>query len=330
VIEDSDDFALVMPTYEGTPFLRRTLDHLKSIAYPGLVVISDDSSGEHRAFAAAAPEAYPELWLEVHAYPHGTRFLPKLCATLERVPARYVMLCAQDDFVVPEALEQLVAALDADDTLAAIRGRVARFSLARSPDGGAARVELHRHPMREYLDADPARRVLDMVRDFAPALYSVHRRSRFLAALATAEARAPNVIFFQYLASCVTARQGGIGCLDLLYYVRQGHARSWAATLQRDYEHWPLLIASPDYSRHFGAFRAAMLDLLARDDGTSAVTGEAFDEAYVELARRSLCGAGKPNPREDAFFARLSDRATPEGRTLAGVVDFCLRYPETW
>jgi glycosyltransferase domain-containing protein len=329
-IEDPDCFALVLPTLDGTPFLRRTLDHLRAIGYPGLVVIADDSSGAHRAFVAAAPGTFPEVWLEVHEYPPGTRFLPKLVATLERLKSRYVMLCAQDDFVVPGGLEALVGALDGDASLVAARGRVARFSLHRTGAEGAARVELHRHPMREYLDADPVRRVLEHVRDFAPALYSVHRREALAHGLRLTEERTQNVIFFQYLSSCITAFLGRIECLDTLYYVRQRHAQSWAARVGRDYEHWPRLVAAPGYSRYYQEFRAAVLELLSPRHADGDALGTAFDDAYVELVRRSLCSIGAPNAREDAFFARLSAPDTPERAQVAAIVDFCLQYPDTY
>jgi hypothetical protein len=46
--------------------------------------------------------------------------------------------------------------------------------------------------------------------------------------------------------------------------------------------------------------------------------------------RRSLCNIGLPNPREDAFFARLSKQSAPEYAQLATVIDFCVKYPDTY
>ena len=51
LIEDPLKFALVIPTYEGTAFLRRCLDYLDSVGYPGQIVLSDDSSGESNSTA---------------------------------------------------------------------------------------------------------------------------------------------------------------------------------------------------------------------------------------------------------------------------------------
>jgi glycosyltransferase domain-containing protein len=322
---DPGRFALIIPTYEGTAFLRRTLDYFGELGYPGRLVLADDSSGPHRSFAESAAGLYPELAIELHAYPHGTRFLAKLISTLERLDARFVMLCAQDDFVVPEALERLVARLDADPGLAATRGQIARFKLLGGND-----IRLIPHPMKPHPETDPAERVLQHLRDFCPAFYSVHRRELLIEALRLTEAKTKNVIFFQYLSSCITAFQGRIDCTDELFYLRQSHPASWAATLNRDYEHWPLLVASPDYSRYYAEFRAALLELFAGAPGGSAPDlGGKVDEAYLELVRRSFCQVGETNPLHDAFYQRLQKPGTREADLLHSVVRFCREYPDT-
>ena len=281
------------------------------------------------ASIAASPRARPgstqELAIEFHPYPHGTRFLAKIIETLERIDARFVMLCAHDDFVVPEALERLVARLDADPGLAATRGQVARFKLLGGTD-----VRLIPHPMKPHPEADPAERVLQHLRDFCPVFYSVHRRELLLESLRLTEAKTRNVIFFQYLSSCITAFQGRIDCTDELFYLRQSHPASWAAVLNRDYEHWPLLVASPDYSRYYGEFRAALLELLAGTHaGANPELGGRLDEAYLELVRRSFCQVGETNPLHDAFYRRLTQPGTREASLLQSVVKFCREYPDT-
>jgi glycosyltransferase domain-containing protein len=324
-LEDPSRFALIIPTYEGTAFLRRALDYLGEIAYPGRLVLADDSSGEHRGFAESAAGLYPELAIEFHGYPHGTRFLAKIIATLERIDARVVMLCAHDDFVVPEALERLIARLEADPALAATRGQVARFKLVGGTD-----IRLVPHPMKPYPEPEPVERVLQHVRDFCPMFYSVHRRKLLIESLRLTEAKTRNVIFFQYLSSCVTAFQGRIDCTDELFYLRQSHPASWAAMLNRDYEHWPLLVASPDYSRYYGAFRSALLELLAGARGAAtAELGGRIDDAYLELVCRSFCQVGESNPLHDAFYQRLQQPGTRESGLLQSVVKFCREYPDT-
>jgi hypothetical protein len=36
-------FSLVIPTFEGTPFLKRTLDYFRHVSFKGKIVLSDNS-----------------------------------------------------------------------------------------------------------------------------------------------------------------------------------------------------------------------------------------------------------------------------------------------
>jgi glycosyltransferase domain-containing protein len=333
LIEDAAAFALIIPTYEGAPFLRRCLDHLRSLGHPGHVVLADDSSGAHREFVESCPARYPELTLEVHSYPHGTQFLDKLCQSLDRVRARFVMLCGQDDFVVPAALERLAATLDADAGLACARGRVARFRIHRKEGaGGGDRVgiEFLEHPMRAYRDAHAVDRVLAHLRSYSSTLYSVHRRAGLIESFRRTAAATRNVVFMQYLSSCITAAQGRIECVDTLFLARQAHAASWAAQLMGDSEHWPLLVASPKFSAYYQEFRNALLALLRGEAGADEHLGERIDEAFVALVKLGLCRIGAGDPEEAAFYARLATGGTEEQRTADAIVKLALGYPETY
>ena len=101
-INDPAHFSVVIPTFEGTPFLERTLDYFRDLAFKGRLVLADNSSGEHRKFVAACAGKYPELRLEILAYPESIRFLDKMIAALEKIDSRFVLLHAHDDFLVVE------------------------------------------------------------------------------------------------------------------------------------------------------------------------------------------------------------------------------------
>ncbi len=336
LIEDDRCFSLVVPTYEGTPFLRRLLDYLKAGNYLGHVLLSDNSSGEHRAFVESCPARYPELWLEVDAYEGPIGFLDKLARSLAKLQARHVMLCAQDDFFVPAAVENLVALLEADDGLACARGHVARFLLRPLDTDGAARrlrIDLNKHAMLPYADADPLQRVLAHLRAYTSTLYSVHRREPFLDCLRITAAATQSVVFFQYLQSCVTVALGRVACTDELFLARQVHARSWSATmLEGDYEHWPLLATSPKYSGYYAGFRDTLAGVLADrlHAGERAAIGALVDREFPALVRRSFCRSYPSDAASDAFFARLHADGSSESTCINGIAKFCMPYPDTY
>jgi len=333
-IDDAHCFALLIPTYQGTPFLRRLLDFLEAEQYPGHIVLSDNSSGEHRTFVESCQARYAQLWLDVQCYDFDIGFLDKLARTLERIEARNVMLCGQDDYVVAPAVEKLLDVIEADPGLACVRGRVARFLLR--PDGQeaaqpSARVHLNNYPMLAYEDPDPVRRVLAHMHAYTSTLYSLHRRTQLLECFRYTDTATRNVIFWQYLSSCVTVALGRVACLDEMFLARQIHAQSWSATAL-DHEHWPLLVTSPSYSAYYQAFRAALIAFLvehagAADDGS---LGECIDHAFVDLVRRAFCGRSQSDAANKAFFARLQTAGTVEEQFMTRATQFTLRYRDTY
>ena len=334
LIEDDAAFALVVPTFEGTPFLRRLLDWLKEGGYPGYVVLSDDSSGTHREFVASCPERYPGLWIDVDAHPHPTPFLGKLASTLSRLEARHVMLCAQDDFVDAGALERLLALLESDDGLSCARGRIARFRVTAGEAGARdARLDWNKHAMLAYEEATPLERVLAHLRRYTATLYSVHRRERLLDAFRRTAAATRSAIFFQYLSSCLCVAMGRVACTDDLFLLRQIQPQSWSATMpEGDYEHWPLLVTSPAYSTYYQEFRGALAGYLAAlpGGGDGEAIGRAIDREFPALIRRTFGGQSVSDPANDAFFARLGKAGTPEHALVNRVARFVLRYDGTY
>src|SRR5258706_15591562 len=301
-IYDSDFFSLVIPTFEGTPFLRRTLDYFRHVSFKGKIVLSDNSSREHRKFVTSCSSDYPELWIEVFTFAEEVRFLDKIVGTLEKIDSHFVMLHAQDDFMVPLAVEQCVDFLADNPDYSVARGRIAMFTLGRDSNAPAGKVSvsLVPHPMRGYQQQQAVERMLAHIERYASSFYSVHRRDSLVESFRITEAATKNVIFFQYLSSCISALMGKIRCSDKLFYVRQGHEDSWSARLKKgDYEHWPMLITSPDFSRYYREFRTALAQYVEK---TAGVPGEAIgsriDVAALGLFQRGYCGRGMGNPEE--------------------------------
>ena len=331
LIDDPSLFSVVVPTFEGTAYLRRLLDYFRHIGFEGAIVLADNSSGEHRDFVTACPRDYGDLDIEVRQFPPDIRFLDKMTKTLENVDSRFVMLHAHDDFMIPPAVERCVGFLAEHPGYSVARGRVGMIAFARD-SAGNVQVSLIPHPMRGYEADDAGDRVLHHIERYASAFYSVHRREPLIESFQRTEAATKNVIFFQYLSSCISVLRGKVRCLDELFYVRQGHEDSWSGNLKRsaDYEHWPMLITSPGFSRYYQEFRACLSALVGETSGTPAAEfGARIDHAALSLFRRSICGEERDNPEEARFIERLEDPASDENRLVNAVVQFAARYGDT-
>lgn len=332
LIDDPRVFTLIVPNHNGAAFLRRILDYCEAEGYRGALAVADSSPPDRQAEVRDCVAAHPGLRLDLQTFPPEISFFDKLAGALERLSSRIVMVCANDDYVMFDALERCVACLEDDAGLAVARGRHTMFELQRGADAGAAPVlKLHTYPMRGYDAEDPLERLLGFVNQYSTTFNSVHRRELLLDAARVTAAGSENRIFIQYLLSAVAAVQGRIACLDDLFYVRQGHAAStsaqWRAT---DYEHWPLLITHPRFSAYYLRFRAALRDYHAGRYGPAADFDARFDEAAVGLMVRGYCGREFNNVGEVRFLERVRDRSSPEYARVDACAQFTARYPDTY
>jgi glycosyltransferase domain-containing protein len=334
LVDDDRAFSLVIPNKDGQPFLKRTLDYLVSQQYSGRISICDSSEGIAREFVGQCQENYPDLWLEVTQYPAETSLLNKLCDTLRGIQSELVLLHANDDFMVPVEVSRCVEVMAKDSGLSAARGRIALFKFdAAENDNLRFSVALYPYPMRAYLQTDPVTRALSMLEHYSATFYSVHRRHLLLENFAMTENTTKNVIFFQYLSSMLMALQGRIWCGDRLFYARQAHASSMSVQMRRsDYEHWPLLITSSNFSRYYQEFRAAVCrwaqaKLGIGEDGF----GLRIDRAAADgLFTRGYCQRESEIEEEERrFMTRLNDSTSDDCREFKRVVEFASRYPET-
>lgn len=233
----------------------------------------------------------------------------------------------------PAGAEACIEYLDAHPDYAVCKGRMAAFSVAKPPPGvsdwaelGAetqARVVMHFG--RTRAEDDLAARLLNHVANFNPTLYAVHRREVFIEAYARAREITENVIFWQYLASCLTLARGKLRTLDQAYYLRLDNEAGWRSQLiaRRDPSHWPFLALAPDFSTQLGQFRNALAALLPAPAQGALERDAALDEACIWLLRRALCGTAR-DPNEDyesTFFSRLRAEGTAEHALLR----YCVR-----
>jgi glycosyltransferase domain-containing protein len=330
-IEDPEVFSLVVPTHNRSGHLRRLLTYLQAIEYPGRIHVVDSSSGAHRAAVEGAQAQFPALWLEPMLYADSMSFAHKLADALGRIGSPLVMLCADDDFVAPRALEQCATFLQQYPDHVAARGKSVAFELRRlhTPgEAGGVEVGFTLQPMHAYPQDDAAARLLAFMHRYSSTLYSVGRRTAVRDALVAAQAVTANPVFFRYLWSCLTAAQGRIWTTPALLNIRQQRA----AGPRADYERWPLLITAPGFADLYAAFRAALAGwITARAPATDAAAfGHQLDRAAIDLFRHGYCGDDAWAPDEAGFFNELNRAASPESGQLRAALDLARDFPDTW
>jgi len=316
----ADRLSLIVPSVAGREvFFERALRHFGECAVRWPVLVTDHSGPGRDANLPAVAARYSALDLRWFRHPPEMHFLERLARCAAAAPTDYVVVHADDDFMMPAAIEASIAFLDAQPGFGACKGRMAFFTIGE--DGGA---RVGGSDGRTRAEETPAARVIQHVANFTPTLYAVHRRELFIESCRHALAVTTNVTFWQHLASCITVARAKLKTLDDVYYLRLNNELGWRAQLmaRRDPSHWPYLAVSPELSTELTAFKQALLDLVAGDARRDALAAD-LDDACLWLLRRALCERTRepPEPEEKAFLERFNAPGSAEQQHL----DYCVR-----
>lgn len=101
--------SIVVPIYNGAPFLEKAVLSCLGQTYPHVevVLVDDGSSDGSRALADRLAQAHPRVRCEHHATNRGVSAAWNTGFSAAR--GAFLLRLAQDDYLVPEALEKLVA-----------------------------------------------------------------------------------------------------------------------------------------------------------------------------------------------------------------------------
>jgi len=315
----ADRLSVIVPSVAGRArFFDTALRHLATCAVRWPVLVSDHSPAEDESVLSGVATRHPSLDLRLLRHPPAMHFLERLARCAEAAQTDYVVLHADDDFMMPAAMESCVYFLDANPDFAACKGRIAGFGLA---EHGAVRVK--KNDGRTRAEGRAADRLIEHVADFNPTLYAIHRREVFIESCLRTLEFTRNVIFWQYLASCIAVLRGKLKTLDELYYLRLDNDVGWRAQLtdRCDPGHWPYLAVSPDFSSELARFKSGLLALFT-GSGEEGNLSRRIDDACLSLIRRALCGGIKdPTGLDEALLARLRAPGSEE----QGLLEYCVR-----
>jgi glycosyltransferase domain-containing protein len=275
---------LLLPTVaHRVEFLRSTLQHL-DVAMPGVrIVVSDHTEDGDKEGVRRAVSQHQGLKATVVHHPGSMHFLQRLIACARAAETPYVVVHADDDFMLPGALDEAIAFLEQHPDHVCCQGRTFFLKL-RAPRSCAPKLN---HSMTRN-EGDAGSRIASQCSNYTPTLYALSRREAFIEANESALSYTSNVVFWQYLSSCLLLAQGKSHVLDSLYYLRLDNPDGWRASLIRsgDKTHWPHLVVAPEFSDVMTGFRQGIKQALSQAgvDETDRVA----DECGIALVRRAF------------------------------------------
>jgi glycosyltransferase domain-containing protein len=206
-----NDYTLVVPTLNRSDLLTRLVGYFDAlrVAFP-IVVLDSSEPGQRAANAAAVAAASIEI---AHVPLDGSiSFYEKIARGTEAVTTPYVSFCADDDVVLPAAIEEALAFLRSHRDYHVAQGYF--FGFRETDRAMAVESVLYATPSIEHGSARD--RLYAMVRYYQPVFYGVTRTDVWRRAQARLDA-VEGFLFKELLQACETAIFGKIARIPRLH-----------------------------------------------------------------------------------------------------------------
>ena len=276
----ADSLTVVVTTYNRYPHLSRLLRYAESVGLPWTLHVLDSSS-----YALADEELTRRLAggrIQHVVYAPSTQSMDKLRDGLNRVGSTYVVVWNDDDFLVPRALAEGIAWLEAHPEYSVAHGPSALFVTERMH----GRTELGCMPylQRPITDDTAARRLRSYLGCQTVLNSSVHRTASLVRNVALCCSHRFGYTWAELALGGLAVIEGQAAHLDRLYLLKEGHEGpdTWILSLineiPQDQAGWrePTRridafewVADPGFAETYAKFRDCLASVLAEQDRIS-------------------------------------------------------------
>lgn len=281
--------SLIIPTYNRPHFLKRLLRYFQQQEFPYRIVVADSSSAPAcDANLSIVASLRNNLSIRYEKYPFEIHLALKIAQALSGVDSKYAVICADDDFLVPKAIELCVRFLEANSDYSIAHGRAVRLKYKSIETRGDHNdLRINAYPQCDIGHNDPGVRLQKHLANYSATFYSVHRRSDLMRNMQLSYDNSIDCRFGEVLPSCLSIIQGKAKRLDILYMVRQSVRDSTKMAIARP--SWPLLFTSDDFSKSYVQFRDCLAEeLMSTNDLSMMETKDIVNHAFLSFMAQML------------------------------------------
>lgn len=281
--------SLIIPTYNRPNYLGRSLLYYRALNFSHTIVVADSSSPpvceKNQKMVASVNDS-----LSIHYKLYNPDINPyiKLAQAADKVDSDYVVLCGDDDFIIPGTIEQCVRFLQEHTDYVSAHGRVV-MSTFLSPEYRRLHYGLCTYSYNQLRTEDsdsPILRFQNYFVEGGSSYYSVCRRINLRDSLRSAYDHASCYHFMELLKECLNLIQGKVKCLDNLFAVRQFTPHTESEIIS-----WQKLLASDDFSQQFLRYCNCLAEELTRVSGISRTEAiEVVSRSFQNFMQPALNG----------------------------------------
>jgi glycosyltransferase domain-containing protein len=192
--------------------LARLLEFYKDFSSP--IIIADSSSEKYKL--------NEERYKVQHLYTPGYSFTKKIENALSIVKTPFVVMCADDDFIIVNSIYKCVAFLEANNDYTIAQGMAIQY---KKDSITTSKIELgllyRNNIVYDVENGEPFKRLQNFFKNYRSVLYAVHRTDILSIAYRNAGNIVNNLYLNEYLSAIVPIIAGKYKELSILYQVRE-------------------------------------------------------------------------------------------------------------
>jgi glycosyltransferase domain-containing protein len=267
------------------------------------IIIADGSSEEIKKKNRETASSFPALKvLHLHHYSPETSFGDRLFDALKHVNTKYCVICADDDFITPNGIDQSVDFLESNSDFSVAHGRYIFFNLDDEEKGESRFLWRTLYSDESITSIDPAIRVNQQLSKYStPTFYAVHK-TEFLQMIWEETLKYTenmDILFEELLSSALDLVYGKMMCLDVLYSVKDlGRTRVAYIHTFQDYQE------KGTYKKQYFKFRECLSTHLSRQSQISLKKAK----KVVDQAMKAYMKKHYPSLPLNEVIQRMVDR----------------------
>lgn len=279
-----DTLTLLVTTYNRYPRLQRLLRYGASMRTPYAIHVLDSSSEPLASSALRRLLAAPNV--RHRTFEPATPPMQKIMEGLKSVSTPYVVLWADDDFLVPRSLARGVDFLEQHQDYSVVHGHSALFTMETTEGQPVPGCMPY---WQSAITHDTAsQRLREYFGRYGVLNYAVHRTEHLRQHVQLCCQHGFGYDWAELALGGLAVIRGKVKRLDYLYLLkeaRQGGPDAWATWLGRTesgrsdgFFDW---MTGPTFSQKYEAFQTCLAEVLAHEDGTDVRTAqEVVKEAF--------------------------------------------------
>ena len=288
--------AILVPTMNRSEYVIRLLHFYAKQKYQDTILVGDASNEIHSENTLSVIDSLNGKLKIVYKHLPGMNIQCTKKELMKDVKETYVTYAGDDDFILPNSIQQAENFLDCNPDYSTCHGKPFLFLMDQKNEISGQIKVVSPYRLLDSLFENPLDRIYHFLIQYWVSIFSVHRSEEFRDDLNDMD-KIPLETFREITLSSLSIIQGKSKRLDNLYLMRQIHKHRYSSPPLMD------LMFKPSWQPSFMAFHDLLVEsLIKHEKVTPEIASETVKKGFLILFSKWL---RKISPKKKKFSASL-------------------------